>query len=158
MQNNHHPSRRPYAPRLNALLAAALLSLTALGAAAADSKTPADTTAPAGDGPGWYSADQAKRGHGLYNTYCAQCHRPELTGALGPALIGDTFEKRWSGSTLGQFYQFEHENMPANNPGAVPEDQLTAITAYILSKNGFPAGDQPFAPDRHSDRKLSFGQ
>lgn len=29
---------------------------------------------------GWYTADQADRGHQDFNNHCAQCHRPDLTG------------------------------------------------------------------------------
>jgi mono/diheme cytochrome c family protein len=105
-------------------------------------------------GGGWYTAKQADRGHLLYNTYCGECHRPELTGAMGPALIGKPFLDKWSQKTLGDLYSFEHNAMPANNPGSVPQDKLVAITAYILAKNGFPSGAQALAPDVGMDRKL----
>ncbi len=29
---------------------------------------------------GWYTADQANRGHQDFNNRCAECHRPDLTG------------------------------------------------------------------------------
>lgn len=106
-------------------------------------------------GAGWYTARQASQGHLLYNTYCAECHRPELTGAMGPALIGKPFLDKWSQQTLGDLYSFEHANMPANNPGSVPEDKLDEITAYILSKNGFVSGTQAIAPGVGMDRKLT---
>jgi mono/diheme cytochrome c family protein len=40
---------------------------------------------------GWFQQAQADQGHQLFNNYCAQCHRPDLTGALGPALKGQPF-------------------------------------------------------------------
>jgi hypothetical protein len=43
--------------------------------------------------------------------------------------------------------------MPANNPGSVPVDQLYRITAYILQRNGFPAGSTPLSA-ASSDRPL----
>jgi mono/diheme cytochrome c family protein len=89
---------------------------------------------------GWYTQDQATRGHQLFNNYCAQCHRPDLTGAAGPALVGDAFLKQWSNKPLNDLFAFEHSKMPATNPGSVPEDSLWSITAYILQKNGLPAG------------------
>ncbi len=101
------------------------------------------------DSGGWYTQAQATRGHQLFNNYCAQCHRPDLLGAVGPALVGDTFQKDWGSKPLGDLYAFEHGKMPANNPGSLPEDSLWSITAYILEKNGFPAGStalsQPLA-------------
>lgn len=89
----------------------------------------------------WYTADQATSGHQLFNNYCAQCHRPDLSGAIGPALIGPTFKQRWGGKTVEALYQFEHQKMPATNPGSLTAKELLPITAYILEKNGLPAGN-----------------
>jgi mono/diheme cytochrome c family protein len=61
---------------------------------------------------GWYSADQATQGHQLFNNYCAKCHRPDLTGAAGPALKVDTFVQHWGGKPLTDLYGFEHSKMP----------------------------------------------
>jgi mono/diheme cytochrome c family protein len=90
---------------------------------------------------GWYTQAQATRGHQLFNNQCAQCHRPDLMGAAGPALVGPEFLAKWGGKPLSELYTFEHTKMPAINPGSVPPDQLWMITAYILQKNGFAAGD-----------------
>lgn len=89
----------------------------------------------------WYTADQAAAGHQLFNNYCAQCHRPDLSGAIGPALIGSTFKQRWGGKSVEELYQFEHQKMPATNPGSLTPKELLPITAYILEKNGLPAGN-----------------
>ena len=96
--------------------------------------------AHAADSGGWYTPDQAARGHITFNSYCAQCHRPDLMGAIGPALVGATFLKDWSNKPLSELYNFEHTKMPATNPGSVPENKLWDITAYILQKNGFSPG------------------
>ena len=101
----------------------------------------AGASAAAAAAEGWFTQAQATQGHQLFNNQCAQCHRPDLTGAAGPALIGPTFLAKWGNKPLSDLYQFEHQNMPATNPGSVPPDQLHAITAYILQKNGFPAGN-----------------
>ncbi len=102
---------------------------------------------PAAAATGWYTPAQAAQGHQLFNNQCAECHRPDLTGAAGPALVGPAFLAKWGNKPLSDLYSFEHKNMPANNPGSVPPDQLRAITAYILQKNGFPPGDKPLGPD-----------
>jgi S-disulfanyl-L-cysteine oxidoreductase SoxD len=31
---------------------------------------------------GWYTTDQASKGEILFNDHCAECHRPDLTGAM----------------------------------------------------------------------------
>lgn len=101
------------------------------------------TPAPAVGGDGWYTADQAAHGHVTFNSFCAECHRPDLQGAMGPALVGAAFLQTWANRPLGDLFTFEHTKMPANNPGSVPEEKLWIITAYILQKNGFPSGNTP---------------
>jgi mono/diheme cytochrome c family protein len=66
---------------------------------------------------GWYTPAQATRGHQFFNNQCAQCHRPDLTGAAGPALVGPTFLAKWGNQPLSALYTFEHKNMPAWIPG-----------------------------------------
>jgi S-disulfanyl-L-cysteine oxidoreductase SoxD len=103
---------------------------------------------------GWYTADQATRGHQDFNNHCAQCHRPDLTGGPDVApLVGGKFLSKWGSQKLSNLIDFEHQNMPANNPGSVPVDQLYRITAYVLQRNGFPAGSTPLSAAR-SDRPL----
>jgi mono/diheme cytochrome c family protein len=99
----------------------------------------------AADSGGWYTPDQAAHGHITFNSYCAQCHRPDLQGAMGPALVGDAFLQTWANKPLGDLFNFEHTKMPENNPGSVPEDKLWNITAYILQKNGFAPGAAPLS-------------
>jgi S-disulfanyl-L-cysteine oxidoreductase SoxD len=118
--------------------AALALSFTGRHAAAADSAQ------------GWGTSDQAAHGHVTFNSFCAECHRPDLKGALGPALVGDAFGKTWFNRPLSELYTFEHTKMPANNPGSVPEDKLWNITAYILQKNGFSAGAAPLGTQDES--------
>jgi mono/diheme cytochrome c family protein len=113
---------------------------TLLGAATAASITGAHAAAGS---DGWYTPDQAAHGHITFNSFCAECHRPDLRGAMGPALVGDAFLATWANRPVGDLFTFEHTKMPANNPGAVPEDKLWTITAYILQKNGFPSGSTP---------------
>jgi mono/diheme cytochrome c family protein len=111
--------------------AIAVIALSLAGARAAD------------DSDGWYTPDQAAHGHITFNSFCAECHRPDLRGAMGPALVGDAFLATWANRPLGDLFTFEHTKMPANNPGSVPQDKLWTITAYILQKNGFPPGNTP---------------
>jgi mono/diheme cytochrome c family protein len=104
---------------------------------------------------GWYTQAQAAQGQQSFNNYCAQCHRPDLRGAMGPALVGDAFLKQWSNKPITDLYSFEHSSMPANNPGSVPADKLWAITAFILQKNGFPAGSTALAQPTATNRMLT---
>ena len=128
------PQPRSHTYRL--IFLSGLLTLVGVGAVLS-------VPAPAAKSDGWYTPDQAAHGHIIFNSYCAECHRPDLTGAMGPALIGTAFLGAWLNKPLGDLYEFEHSKMPANNPGSVPEDKLWTITAYLLEKNGFPAGSTP---------------
>ena len=119
----------------SAVLSAVAASLASAGAAAAQEAAP--------DAAGWYSAAQATAGQQLFNNYCAECHRPDLTGADGPALKGAAFLKVFGGQPLSDLYGVEHTTMPAVNPGSLPDTTLLPITAFILSQNGLPAGDAP---------------
>jgi S-disulfanyl-L-cysteine oxidoreductase SoxD len=95
---------------------------------------------------GLYTAAQAEQGHLTFNNYCAECHRPDLTGALGPALIGPAFQKNWAGKKVGDLFNFAHTKMPATNPGSVSKIQDWQIIAYILQRNGYPAGSKELGP------------
>jgi mono/diheme cytochrome c family protein len=127
-----------------------VLTLTGLGLTMS-------VAARAANSDGWYTPDQAAHGHIVFNSYCAECHRPDLTGAMGPSLIGDAFLKTWLNRPLSDLYEFEHSKMPANNPGSVPVDKLWTITAFLLQKNGFPAGSAPLSAQAAS-RTLAKAQ
>ena len=111
-------------------------------------------SSPAAADGGWYTPAQAKAGHQLFNNYCAECHRPDLTGAEGPALIGETFLAKWGARPLGNLFDYEHRTMPAVNPGSLPAGELWSITAYILQKNGFGAGATELNAATGADRIL----
>ena len=131
-----------------------LITVTAIGAALAVT-TPRDAQAETTTKKnGWYTAAQVNRGHQLYNNYCAECHMPDLTGAMGPALKGKQFLAAWGVRTLGDLLLFEHQTMPAVNPGSVSDSQIADITAYILMKNGFPAGKVALVKGAESSRIL----
>ncbi len=106
---------------------------------------------------GSFTSAQADQGHQLFNDHCAECHRPDLTGALGPALKGSDFAKKWGGKPVEDFYQFEHANMPANAPGSLPKDQMLAITAYILKQNGMTPGSTALSEAAAKDMKMPGG-
>jgi mono/diheme cytochrome c family protein len=111
-------------------------------------------SARAANANGWYTQEQAQRGQQYFNNSCAQCHRPDLTGAMGPALVGDSFLKQWINKPLGSLFNFEHSNMPATNPGSLPDDTMWTITAFILQKNGFPSGSVALNQHTGANRTL----
>lgn len=89
-----------------------------------------------------FTKQQAEAGHPIFNTLCAQCHRPDLTGALGPNLINDQFKQKWGGKPIADLRDWINQNMPANAPHSIKPEQLDPIVAWILSKNGLQPGDK----------------
>jgi mono/diheme cytochrome c family protein len=106
----------------------------------------------AAESGGWYDKAQAEEGEGLYNTYCAQCHGPDLEGALGSPLKGEKFLSKWK--TGAELYELTDKTMPPTSPGSVPKADLIKIMAFIFSENGLPGGaplsqgnlDRPLKP------------
>jgi mono/diheme cytochrome c family protein len=96
---------------------------------------------------GPFTKQQAEDGHVKFNNLCAQCHKPDLTGALGPALVGTTFKQHWGGKSVSDLRSFIYNNMPATAPKSLTDDKLDPIVAWILSKNGIQPGDKPMSKE-----------
>lgn len=107
-------------------------------------------TVPARADTGPFSKEQAEDGHTKFNNHCAQCHRPNLQGAQGPALVGDEFKNKWGGKPVAELRDYIQQNMPQNAPGSLPDDQIDPITAWILTKNGVQPGDKPLSKESAS--------
>lgn len=82
-------------------------------------------------GPG---IDEAATGQDIYLQICARCHADNLSGGLGPALVGEdsptpdrpqTYILQTIRSGLGR--------MPAFG-GTLSDDQIQRVTDYIISQ------------------------
>ncbi len=102
----------------------------------------AQSTSAAGGG---YSSAQAAAGGSTFNAKCSFCHTLNLSGGAGPALSGPTFHadlmKKYK--TAGSLYTFISKKMPLDSPGSLGSANYLAVTAFLLSKNGYPAGSAP---------------
>jgi mono/diheme cytochrome c family protein len=78
----------------------------------------------------------------LYTRSCARCHKANLEGGDdGSALAGKDFMGSWNGQTLGDLFKKIWETMPSDSaPKTIPPRDVADISAYLLSKNAFPAG------------------
>ncbi len=84
---------------------------------------------------------QAQQGLDVYQRHCQRCHGAELGGAdMTPALTGGAFTSNWDGLTLGDLYERIRTSMPADQPGALSRQENTDVIAFLLSRNGWPAG------------------
>jgi alcohol dehydrogenase (cytochrome c) len=102
--------------------------------------TAAGATRAAGSGA--YTAAQASAGATVYAARCSQCHGQQLQGGAGPALAGSSFRTSMNRSypTAAQLYDFISKQMPADAPGSLSSREYLNVSAFLLARNGFPAG------------------
>jgi mono/diheme cytochrome c family protein len=89
---------------------------------------------------GWYTAAQAVNGANAYRKTCAGCHGAKLQGGMGPALVGKQFWLTYGGKKVSTLWSSVHTQMPMMAPGSVSAKNSTNIMAFLLQKNGLPAG------------------
>ncbi len=107
---------------------------------------------------GPYAAAQAAAGRTAYQTNCASCHAPDLSGREGPQLAGTNFLSQWGDRTAGALINFMQSTMP---PGAPPlsGDTYVNLAAFILDANSARAGNQPLtAASNVAIRSVASGQ
>jgi cytochrome c5 len=98
---------------------------------------------------GVFTQIQASRGKDAYGTYCAQCHKEDLSGETGPDLAGNRFRTRWDSSTVSELFAKILKTMPRGAANLNP-DMTSDLVAYILATNGFPPGDHNLSTDADS--------
>jgi len=113
---------------------ALLLSLLAGQAVLAQDKTVND---------GVFTEAQAASGQSVYDSSCKTCHNMRF--------YRDTL-KSWNKQPLSYLWETVMGTMPADNPGSLGLDEYTNVIAYILSENGFPAGEHVLDPDNGMDK------
>ena len=64
----------------------------------------------------------------------------KLEGVKAPALAGEGMA---GSQSVADIYGFMVQQMPAGAPGSLTSAQYTSIMAYVLKKNGHPAGKTP---------------
>jgi mono/diheme cytochrome c family protein len=92
---------------------------------------------------GWYTAAQAVNGAKAYQKTCAGCHGANLQGGMGPALVGKKFWLTYGGKKISTLWSAVHTQMPMMAPGSVSAKNSVNIMAFLLQKNGLPAGTTP---------------
>ena len=111
-----------------------LAAIAVLGAAIAFSQQPA---------AGIFTAAQAEAGRAAFQTNCAECHRPDLTGSFeAPPLAGGNFFTAWRELPVRELVNRIRDTMPPANPAAVGEQAAVNIVAFVLQSNGASAGTQ----------------
>jgi alcohol dehydrogenase (cytochrome c) len=93
-----------------------------------------------------YTASQAAEGFAQYQTNCASCHLPDLSGRNeAPQLAGGNFMNTWGPRTTTELIRYIQSAMPPSDPGGLSEEICSNIVAFFLQANGAPAGNRPLA-------------
>ena len=96
----------------------------------------------------WYTIEQAEAGGSLYRRVCSACHGSNLEGGAGPALTGASWRQLFGGAKLltpwgeikGPMAEYAGINFTTQ--------QSLDVLAFLLWKNGYPAGSEPLANTR----------
>ena len=91
---------------------------------------------------GVFTAEQVASGQQVYDSQCKTCHNMRF--------YRDTL-RSWNNQPLLYLWENIMGTMPADNPGSLMFEEYTDVIAYILSENGFPAGDLRLDPDNGMD-------
>ena len=106
--------------------------------------------------PGSGSVEQGKV---VYQSQCLACHGDKLQGGLGDKLIGGrgtlanadpgkapvkTIESYWPYATT--LFDYVKRAMPLMAPGSLSNDEVYAVSAYILSEAKIIPGDTVLGP------------
>ena len=122
-----------YAVKVIASAAYPLMFLLACQAVVAEDRTVKD---------GVFTEAQVNAGEVVYDASCKTCHNMRF--------YRDTL-KSWNNQPLIYLWETIMGTMPADNPGSLLLEEYTDVIAYILSENGFPAGDMKLDPDNGMD-------
>jgi PQQ-dependent dehydrogenase (methanol/ethanol family) len=108
-----------------------------------------------------YTAAQSAHGRELYGQHCAGCHGDSLEGAAAPPLAGAPFVAAWGLPTrnVDDLFYILRSSMPRPNMGSLDLAEYVDILAYILSRNGVPAGPAALTadPERLSAIRIPAG-
>jgi len=96
---------------------------------------------------GPYTADQVTSGRAAYQTYCASCHAPDLSGREGPQLAGTNFMAQWGNRTIGQLVNLMESTMPPGAGSSLSNETYASLAAFILDANSARPGDRPLTAD-----------
>jgi mono/diheme cytochrome c family protein len=97
---------------------------------------------------GVYTDAQAKRGEGAADSKkCTVCHGDNMTGDVGPSLVGDEFLTNWNQKSLGDLFDLIHKTMPDNMPGTLSSQETADLIARLLQLNKVPAGEKEVPTD-----------
>jgi len=96
--------------------------------------------------PALYTKAQAKHGKKIFAEHCQKCHGKNMQGTSAPPNGGRAFLKKADalGWSMADMRRVVVDSMPMNNPGTLSAEQYSAVLAYLLATDCYPAGDDAF--------------
>lgn len=109
--------------------------------------TAQDAAGPTSVNDGVFTSDQVARGRREFQIACASCH------AVGEH-TGKNLEGKWTGSTVGEFFDLISNTMPESDPGGLKPEEYASILAFFLSESGYKEGATELPADLESLKKI----
>jgi mono/diheme cytochrome c family protein len=133
-------------------LRAAFVVVAIMSSAATASAQVPQQTAPA------FTAEQVELGQAAYRNSCQDCHGTTLDNGEfgGPPLKGSYFSGHFGGGSVAALFGFLSMAMPPDRPGRLSPETYAALTAFILSNNGYAPGDKPLPIDFDAQQKMTL--
>jgi mono/diheme cytochrome c family protein len=105
-----------------------------------------------------FTAEQADRGQAAYRNSCQDCHGTTLDNGEfgGPPLKGLYFSGHWGAGSVAALYGFMSLTMPPDRPGRLSPETYAALTAFILSNNGYVPGGKALPTDFDAQQKMTL--
>ena len=126
-------------------------------ALALSAKSLAADDAPRTVWDGVYSTAQAARGQKAYVAECARCHGKALEGLEDASpLVGPEFLKSWESKNVGRLVDVTRRTMPPETAGTMSRPLTIELVAFLLSSNGFPAGQTDLETNAAALRQISI--
>src|SRR3981189_1169466 len=94
-------------------------------------------------------------GHEVFDQQCASCHGAKGEGGVGDRLVGgqNTLATPKPVETVGSYwpcaptlFDYIRRAMPQNAPQSLSNDDVYAVSAYVLNLNGLLAADATLHP------------
>ena len=80
---------------------------------------------------------------GLQEKLCQSCHGATLQGGMGARGCGQAILASLWGQKVSTLWSSVHTQMPMMAPNSVPSKNSVNNMAFLLQKNGVPAGARP---------------
>jgi mono/diheme cytochrome c family protein len=111
-----------------------------------------------GQRPPAFTEEQVGRGKVLYQKNCQDCHGTTLDNGEfgGPPIKGAYFRQHWGSGDVAGLFGYVNALMPPDRPGQLSPQSYADLTAFLLSSNGYAAGNEELSPDPEAQRRMTM--